>query len=58
MKYNRLLQYQDKVFDKFLDSLFPLSCGDKDEDKKNKDSESDSKPIQSEDSDEETPLFI
>lgn len=30
MKYNKLLQYQDKVFDKFLDSLFPLSVNEKD----------------------------
>jgi len=71
MKYNKLLQYQDKVFDKFLDSLFPLSVNEKDKKEKPrpelppipwgkniKDSESNNKPIQSGDSEEETPLFI
>tara|TARA_R100001443_G_scaffold117319_1_gene141278 strand:+ start:625 stop:840 length:216 start_codon:yes stop_codon:yes gene_type:complete len=71
MKYNKLLQYQDKVFDKFLDSLFPLSVNEKDKKEKLrpelppipwgkniKDSEPNNKPIQSGDSEEEAPLFI
>ena len=56
-KLNNLFNYQDKVFDKFLNSLFPIT--DKEEDKEEKPKpKPELPPIPWGKNDEEPPLFI
>ena len=55
---NKEFQYQNLVFDKFLETLFPLNIkGDKD-DEDDEDNKNNTQPIHKESEEEETPLFI
>lgn len=52
------IKYQDKVFDKFLETLFPLSVNVDKDDEEDEDNNNKTQPIHKESDEEETPLFI
>ena len=57
-KLNNEFKYQDKVFDKFLNSLFPIDKEEDKEDKPKPKPKPELPPIPWGKNDEEPPLFI
>lgn len=52
------IKYQEKVFDKFLETLFPLCLNVDKDDEEDGDNKDKTPPIHKESDEEETPLFI